>query len=170
VVTARLSGEPLSEEHLDDLAALLLDDRVWPTLWPHPTRPTREDIARQLGHMSAHWRRHGFGLWLLRDRATGVVVGRGGLEFTRATGTDEVELAWMIAPGRWGEGLATELAHHSVKRAFADLHLDHVIALTLPGNRASRRVMEKAGLRHVGDIEHAGLAHVLYRRLRNDGV
>lgn len=170
MVTERLIGERLREEHLDELCPLLVDERVWPTLWPHPTAPTRADVAQQLTHMAAHWNRHGFGLWLLRDRAGGEVVGRGGLEFTEATGRPEVEVAWMIAPDRWGRGLATELARHAAAFAFTELSQDEIIALTLPDNLASRRVMDKAGFRYVGDIEHAGLAHVLYRRSRGPGV
>jgi RimJ/RimL family protein N-acetyltransferase len=38
-----------------------------------------------------------------------------------------------------------------------------VIAFALPDNAASLRVMEKIGMRRSGPIEHAGLAHVLYR-------
>ncbi len=34
---------------------------------------------------------------------------------------------------------------------------------TLPTNRASRRVMEKAGFGYERDTVHAGLPHVLYR-------
>ena len=35
--------------------------------------------------------------------------------------------------------------------------------MTLPDNVASRRVMEKIGLRFDRDVNHRGLAHVLYR-------
>ena len=162
VFTERLLGERLRAEHADELFPLLLDDRVWPTLWPHPWPPTSDDAAAQLAEMIAHWRR-GFGLWLLRDRATGAAVGRGGLEVTLATGREEVEVAWMIAPDRWGEGLATELARCALEIAFTHLGLIEVIALTLPHNRASRRVMEKTGFRYERDLEYARLPHVLYR-------
>ena len=35
--------------------------------------------------------------------------------------------------------------------------------MTLPDNHASRRVMEKIGLRFDRDVVHRGLPHVLYR-------
>ena len=53
-------------------------------------------------------------MWLLRDRSTGEMVGRGGLQHTFVAGLDEVEAGWAIVPERWGEGLATELAHACV--------------------------------------------------------
>ncbi len=48
--------------------------------------------------------------------------------------------------------------------AEAPLGVREVISLTLHDNRASRRVMEKLGLRYERDVTHAGLPHVLYRR------
>jgi RimJ/RimL family protein N-acetyltransferase len=161
----RLTGERLRAEHAAELEPLVLDGRVWPTLWPHPWPPTRDDVIAQLAEMTSHWQRHGFGLWLLRDRVSGAAVGRGGLEITRATGHDEVEVAWMIAPDRWGQGLATELARCALEVGLVELGLIEVVALTLPHNRASRRVMEKTGFVYERELEHAGLPHVLYRRV-----
>ncbi len=169
VHTERLVGERLRAEHLAELAPLLCHARVWPTLWAQPTAPSCDDIRAQLAQMIVHWQRHGFGLWLLRDRLTGETIGRGGLEYTRASGRQEVEVAWVIDPARWRQGLATELARCAVDRATCALGLAEVIALTLPTNVASRRVMEKAGFRFERNIVHAGLPHVLYRRALGSG-
>lgn len=51
----------------------------------------------------------------------------------------------------------------------AGLGLDEVVAFTLPTNLASRAVMERTGFTFAGDVEHAGLAHVLYRRRGGPG-
>lgn len=72
-----------------------------------------------------------------------------------------VELPWAILPGRQGSGFATEAALAAVETA-RDLDLDRVVSLTLPGNRASIRVMDKAGLTRSGEVGHAGLPHLLY--------
>jgi RimJ/RimL family protein N-acetyltransferase len=71
-------------------------------------------------------------------------------------------VAWAVMPARWGEGLATELARVSVRVAFERLELAELVAITLPDNTASRRVMEKSGFRYDRDIVHVGLDHVLY--------
>ena len=75
----------------------------------------------------------------------------------------------VIAPDRRGEGLATELARAAIAVGFGPLGRETLVALTLPDNRASRRVMEKAGLGYERDVEHAGLPHVLYRIHRDTG-
>ena len=121
-------------------------------------------MAGNLANKLEHWERHGFGMWLLRDRWTGAVVGRGGLQHTFVAGCDEIEVVWAIAPTRWGEGFATELARAAVGVAFDDLGLGEVVAFTLPTNVASRRVMEKSAFVYEREIVHAGLPHVLYRQ------
>ncbi|HWF26277.1 MAG TPA: GNAT family N-acetyltransferase [Solirubrobacteraceae bacterium] len=168
VETARMIAERLQPQHQDELAPLLGDPRVARTLWPGQDLPSEAQLLHSLADKLDHWERFGFGLWLLRDRVTGAVVGRGGLQHTRVAGAGEVEAGWAIAPARWGEGLATELAHACVAVGFGTLTLDHIIALALPTNVASRRVMEKSGFVYERDVHYCGLAHVLYLVARPD--
>jgi ribosomal-protein-alanine N-acetyltransferase len=162
--TARLRCERPEPEHQPEIARLWLDPRVYRTLWPWSYPPTEDTVRCSLDENLEHWERHGFGPWLLRDRSDDEFVGRGGLQYTEAGGERAVEIAWAVVPERWGEGLATELAHAAVDVAFSALGLPELIAFTLPDNLASRRVMDKAGFAYDGEIEHAGLPHVLYRR------
>jgi [ribosomal protein S5]-alanine N-acetyltransferase len=164
--TERMILERLRLEHAEEQLRLLLDPRVSRTLWPRSESPTEGAVREGLAAKVDHWNRHGFGMWLLRDRETGETVGRGGLQYTFTAGLNEVEAGWAIVPERWGQGLATELANACVEVAFDQLGLLEIIAFTLPDNIASRRVMEKSGFAFERDIVHAGLPHVLYRRRR----
>jgi [ribosomal protein S5]-alanine N-acetyltransferase len=158
--TPRMTAERLRPEHEDALLSLLGDPRVGATLGGAQDRAgVREILARH----SRHWDERGFGYWLFRDRATGEVAGRGGLERKPVAGGEEVEVGWAIAPERWGRGLATEMGHIAVHVAFDHLGLDEVVAFTLKTNAASERVMQKLGFRYERDIEYASLPHVLYR-------
>ena len=162
VETAHMVCERLRPDHLPELEVLLRDPRVsrWVSATAEP--PSVDEVASGLAAKVEHWERYGFGLWLLRDRSTGEMVGRGGLQHTFVAEMHEIEVGWAIVPGRWGEGLGTELARTSLEVAFEQLHLLQVVAFTLPDNVASRRVMEKAGFRFEREIEHVGLPHVLY--------
>ena len=164
--TERMILERLRLEHADEQLRLLLDPRVAATLWPRAQAPTEADVLDGLAAKVDHWSRHGFGMWLLRDRETGEMVGRGGLQYTYTAGLNDVEAGWAIVPERWGQGLATELAHACVEVSFDHLDLIEIVAFTLPDNVASRRVMEKSGFVYERDLVHAGLPHVLYRRGR----
>jgi RimJ/RimL family protein N-acetyltransferase len=166
VETDRLEGVRLRVDHEPEVARLGLDPRVYATLWPYPDPPTLADVRDGLHRQLNHWRRYGFGLWLLRARAGGELVGRGGLQYTDSLGGLAVEVAWAIVPEHWGQGLATELARAAVATAFDDLGLVELVALTLPQNAASRRVMVKAGFAYDREVRHAGLPHVLYRLRR----
>ncbi len=130
---------------------------------PRTPAGARELLAKQI----ERWERDGFGLWWWRERSTEALVARGGLQRTVVAGREEVEIGWAVAPERWGEGIATELALASIEVAFTQLGLENVVSFTLTANRASQRVMEKAGLSFERRIQHAGLPHVLYR-LRAD--
>ncbi len=165
VLTSRLVCERIQAEHAAELSQLLRDPRVAATLWPGPELPDEQDVLDSLRANLDHWELHGFGMWLVRDRSSGAMVGRGGLQFTYSTGLNEIEAGWAIVPERWGQGLATELAWASIRTAFGSLDLLDIVALALPHNRASRRVMEKTGFVYERDLTHAGLHHVLYRRL-----
>jgi RimJ/RimL family protein N-acetyltransferase len=163
LTTERMVGERLGAEHEPEMADLLLDARVQQTLWPFERTQSEADIHRGMTRQLELWERHGFGLWIMRDRESLECVGRGGLEYTESPGTLSVEVAWTIAPERWGQGLATELARASVEAGFTHLPAPSLVAMTLPANQASRRVMEKAGFAYERDIIHATLPHVLYR-------
>jgi RimJ/RimL family protein N-acetyltransferase len=164
VQTERMILERLRLEHAPEQVRLLLDPRVSATLWARAELPTEADVLDGLSAKVDHWDRHGFGMWLARDRDTGEMVGRGGLQYTYTAGLNDIEAGWALVPERWGQGLATELAHACVEVGFEQLGLLELVAFTLPDNVASRRVMERAGFTYERDIVHAGLPHVLYRR------
>lgn len=163
IETARLVASRVTEADLPELLRLLRDPRVAATLSPTGRPPGDDEVRSGLIEAIGHWELHGFGLWMLRERADGRLVGRGGLQHTFVTGRDEVEVAWAIVPELWGRGLATELARAAIEVAFGPLALQEVIAYTLPHNGASRRVMEKCGFVLEGSLQCEGLSQVLYR-------
>ena len=97
----------------------------------------------------------------MRDRASGELVGRGGLIHTIVGGGGAVEVGWAVKRERWGEGLATEIgptARRRPRRAGSTRS-----SRDAAGQPRSRRVMEKLGLRVDRDVDHRGCAHVLDR-------
>ena len=113
--TDRLILERLRPTHRDDLGRLHRNGRVMATLGGVRSE---EETARVLAECDAHWQQHGFGLWAVRERASGAFAGRGGLKHTYVGGRDEVEVAYALLPQYWGRGLATELAAVSVRVGF----------------------------------------------------
>lgn len=162
LTTLRLIGTPATPSDFTDLRRLHSDPRVTATLSADGRPFTVAQTRDFLGRAAEHWNSHGFGLWMLRDRTTHDFVGYGGIKHTILEGRDQIELAYGIASDYQRKGYATEISVAALRFAFNDLHLDHVVAFTLPHNLASRRVMEHCGFIYARDIVHAALPHVLY--------
>jgi RimJ/RimL family protein N-acetyltransferase len=155
-----------------DLPALhaLYRDPVVRRYFPDGTRTleeTREELEWFLG---GHPRHPELGLWATIERATGAFLGRCGLLPWTIDGALEVELAYLIAPTRWGEGFATEAARGIVRHAHGGLGLERLIGLIDPDNAASVRVAEKVGMRFDRrHVDEHGPCH-LYARSRLDPI
>lgn len=163
--TPRLLLRRMTTDDLDDLTRMHLDPRVMATLGGiRSPEQTREWLEQKV----EHWRQHGFGLWLARERQTGQFAGRGGLQHVEIDGRDEIEVGYSFLPDFWGRGLATELARESIRVAFTVLNLPELVCFTLKTNRASKRVMQKAGFRYERDLLYKDLPHILYRLPRAD--
>jgi [ribosomal protein S5]-alanine N-acetyltransferase len=160
--TLRLIGTPTAPSDFPDIRRLHADPRVMATLSADGATFTEDQTRAFLDRAADHWRSHNFGLWTFRDRSDSGFVGYGGIKHTEVEGRDVIELTYAIASAHWRKGFATEISLASLKYAFDLLHLDRIVAFTLPHNRASRAVMEHCGFTYIRDITHASLPHVLY--------
>ncbi|HEY7680110.1 MAG TPA: GNAT family N-acetyltransferase [Terriglobia bacterium] len=158
--TERLLAERIAEKHFSDLYRMWRDARVMETLGG--VRSEQESLA-QLGMALAHWERYGFGMWVLREKTSGELAGHAGLRFAEFDGWPELDLGYSLRPEFWGKGLATEIASAVVSLGFEKLGSEHITAISLPTNIASRRVLEKIGFRYERDTVFRNLPHVLYR-------
>lgn len=66
------------------------------------------------------------------------------------------------------QGIATEVAKVSLKYGFEEVKLDHIVAITAPEHIASRRVMEKCGLKYQKNAQFYNLDVVYYALARSE--
>ncbi|MGU3294737.1 GNAT family N-acetyltransferase [Williamsia sp. M5A3_1d] len=113
-------------------------------------------LPRAVAEMSS---RRGGGMWTALDRSTGEFVGWFSLRAPRHGTQPELELTYRLRRAVWGRGLATEGAQTLMGVAFDAPDTGRVFASTMAVNSASRRVMEKLGMRltalHLGDDSRA---------------
>ncbi len=161
LTTDRLTLERVKPGDRAFLEELWTDPAVAATLGGVPdTDALDARIARLVGR----WSEVGFGTWIMRT--PNGPVGYCGLAPTDVGGPGGVELLYAQRGDAWGNGYVTEAARAVLALAFDPVDgpgLTEVVAFTLPTNAASRAVMERTGFTHVGDVDHAGLPHVLYR-------
>lgn len=82
----------------------------------------------------------------LAVRSTGELCGAIGLHKTESR--NQAELGYWIGVPFWGNGYATEAARAAIGFGFETLLLQRIFAQVFVGNMASRRVLEKIGMRH----------------------
>ena len=78
------------------------------------------------------------------DRGDDRMTGWCGLGFLPKL--NETEVAYMLDKDYWNRGYATKAAGISLGYGFKEAGLEWIIALALPENAASIRVMEKIGM------------------------
>jgi len=157
LTTERLLLRPATMDDLDAWHAISRDAEE---AWFGAPNSTLDDARANLQKHMTHQEKHGFGLWAVQLRASGEVIGAAGLNHL-ADGP-EIEVGYRFRREHWGNGYATEAAHASIHFGFGELRFERIVAVTLPTNRASRRVMEKCGMTFVGVMDVFDSAHVKY--------
>jgi RimJ/RimL family protein N-acetyltransferase len=84
--------------------------------------------------MGERWRVDGVHKWIAHDRATGELVGRGGLSRTELDGAHHLEVGWAVRTPLWGCGYATEMGAEALRFAADVLGATEVVA-SLRGRR-----------------------------------
>jgi RimJ/RimL family protein N-acetyltransferase len=69
----------------------------------------------------------------------------------------EIDLAYHFVRASWNKGYATDAAVAVLSHGFGPLGLDSVMAVVVPENIGSWRVMEKLGMRYEGFADYYGL-------------
>ena len=158
--TERLSTERLEEDHFEFIYQMHQDERVMAYLGG---KRSREQTLEYMEYNLAHWQEYGYGIWILRENATGIPAGRGGLRNAVIGQKDEVEVAYGLLLEFWNKGLATEFVEAVVGIGLSELKLSGLVCVTKPDNLASRRVMEKTGFEFERDVIYKNEPHLLFR-------
>jgi ribosomal-protein-alanine N-acetyltransferase len=171
LTTRRLLLRRWREADAATFAALNADPQVM-KYFPRPL--TRAESDSLIAAIEAGFEREGFGLWALEARSSGEFVGFAGLARPafEADFTPAVEVGWRLARSAWDNGYATEAAVASLDFGFGQHGLGEIVSFTAAGNRRSRAVMERLGMRRdpQDDFDppqlperHPLRPHVLYR-------
>jgi RimJ/RimL family protein N-acetyltransferase len=150
--TERLLLRHFRESDLDAWAAIVSDEEVMRYVGGRAL--DRDQAWRSLGYVLGHWRIRGYGLWAVEERSSGALVGRIGLY--RPEGWPGLEVGWLVARERWGEGIATEGAAAAMRHGFQEVGAERLISVIMPDNHASIQVAQKLGEHLDGCIQLQG--------------
>jgi RimJ/RimL family protein N-acetyltransferase len=114
--------------------------------------PTPRDMIEEkiLPRFLASYERFpGYGTWAAALKSTGEFLGWFGFQPTGEDAPGNVSLGYRLRRTAWGKGYATEGSRALIRKGFTELGAERVYATTYQDNLASRRVMEKVGMKLV---------------------
>ena len=125
---------------------------------------TAAEAGSFLDSVLAHWARHGFGRWAVVEKAGGRLIGCAGFRLHDGV----AELNYLLDRRFWGAGLGTEVAEACLRYGFARHDFGRIVAFARPENAASRRVLEKVGVRCRGETVVYGIKVMRYEITRDE--
>jgi len=158
IETPRLVLRTVNMDDVDDVAST----------WKLDEGPiSREEAQARIAWMLANHQQNTPGKLVhlclaIIAKGTQEFIGWCGLDHRDPTKPNPV-LFYLLRASHRGQGLATEAARALLHHAFTELRLPGVDGATAPENVASRRVMEKTGMAHVGLDEEGGHFFTLSR-------
>lgn len=113
-----------------------------------------EDAKKQIQEKYLPGYENGLGNFLVEEKATGRSVGSCGLY--RRDNLDFPDIGFAFLPDFLQKGYGWEAASALKSYAFDELKLTTLLGFTLPENTASRKLLEKLGLRVSGTYQFDG--------------
>ncbi|NOQ73615.1 MAG: GNAT family N-acetyltransferase [Crocinitomix sp.] len=162
IETERLILRPFT---LDDVALsyeMNLDARVSEFTGDGGVASLKEIERRITEDVLGDYAKYGYGRWAIELKEGSEFIGFAGLKFL--DDINEVDLGYRLMFDYWGKGLATEAAMACLDYGFNTLHLNRIIAMLLPDNIGSIRVLEKVGFSYEKELMEDGLLIKQYYR------
>ncbi len=163
----RLRFRHIVEADFLSLSDLLQDEEVM-YAWEHGF--SHEEVRGFMERTFARYREDGFGHFAAIEKETGAFIGVIGPIVEVVEDVPYMGLGYILKKRYWGKGYAVEGAKACMAYAFDRLGAQKVIAEIRPGNRPSRRVAERLGMRVEREVvkHYRGkeMPHLIYSKTR----
>lgn len=113
---------------------------------------TIEQAREIIEKIQGQYVKNGIGRWATIEKSSGQFIGWSGLKFitdVENNQTNFYDVGYRFMPQYWGKGYATESAKAALEYAFNTIKLKEVIGTCHEENKASRKALEKCGLKFV---------------------
>ncbi|WP_188193303.1 GNAT family N-acetyltransferase [Nonomuraea sp. SYSU D8015] len=155
LLTARLSLRRPVPDDIDAIFAIHSDPAAC-LHNPSDALSKREEAMELFQRWDDHWRRFGYGYWVVRRRDPGRTLGFCGTKVVDLNGMSVLNLFYRFEVSSWGQGVASEAATAVVEWVTERVPDLPVIARVRPANTASQRVAVRAGLVRAEHLDTAG--------------
>lgn len=141
IETERLLIRPFKMEDIEPSYIMNLDEEVSKYTGDGGVVSKKEIERRIIEDVFGDYEKHGFGRLAVELKGENKFIGFTGLKYLEDM--DEVDLGFRFMKEYWGKGIATESAKACVNLGFEKLGLSSMMAMVLPQNLSSIRVLEK---------------------------
>lgn len=119
-----------------------------------------KEMARRIKEdVLGDYQKYGFGRLAVELKDQKRFIGFAGIKYLEYL--REVDLGYRFEKAQWGKGIATESAKACLQFGFETLGLDRIIAMVIPENIGSVRVLEKLNFQFDQEIiDHGNQVHV----------
>jgi RimJ/RimL family protein N-acetyltransferase len=170
IETERLILRGITPEDLDEMGRRLFADADVIRYMPKRELTPRQRAERAYQVSTQNWSKHGYGCWLITDKLDGQLVGECDYDTEEMS---DVELGYALAKAYWGKGIATEAARAAVRFGFEEAKMERIVAVVVPENKGSWRVLEHIGFVYEKKAHFYGFDVVYYaisrEQFRPDG-
>lgn len=163
--TQRLIMRMFAPDDLDTLIELRSDPEVAWGLGGERVQ-TREFNRSRLQFALDCYDKFGFGMCAMIWRETNEFFGWSGLQPLQDAG--EIEVGYGMAKRFWRRGIGYEAARAWLRFGFEVKGLERIVAVALPENKGSSRIMEKCGMKYEKTETHYDSTCVFYAVSRED--
>lgn len=150
IETERLLIRPFKMEDIEPSYKMNLDAEVSRYTGDGGVVSKKEIERRIIENVLGDYQKHGFGRLAVELKGENKFIGFTGLKYLEDM--NEVDLGYRFMKKYWGKGIATESAQACVNLGFNTLGLKRIIAMVLPENKGSIRVLEKLNFEYEGEI------------------
>ena len=143
-----------------DFYLALLNEPAWHQFIYQHEMNTKEKVVEYLEQkVIPAYREFGFGFWVVETKSDQQPIGICG--FIKRDSLEHVDLGFAFLEAFWGHGYAFEAAEASLEYAKSELSDNKILAITLPENKRSSRLLEKLGFTLESTFSHPGSDEIL---------
>lgn len=157
--TKRTCVREIATTDLDELYALYEGEGMTDYMEPLYEREREEEYTRN--YIDYMYYYYGYGMWIVRHRENGALIGRAGIGHRDVGDEVLMELGYMIAREYQNKGYATEVCQAVIQYAAKELGIAQLHCFIHPKNQVSMHLARKLGFTEMSDsdVSFQGLRH-----------
>ena len=148
-LTERLIIREYEDSDADSIVRIVNNEGIYHTTYAIPRDYSKKRAKWWIKYLRSNAKNrtgYEFGMFI---KESGEYIGNIGI-VNISSAHNRGDITYFINPELWGQGFATEGGRAMLKLAFESLRLNRLAGCCMSCNGASRRVMEKLGLKYEG--------------------